>query len=506
MSKDKGDHWPMFDGSVNSETEQCRADIDQFLNRLMVSEEKLKKWRQLVMLMRRISRSEEPLSFEQICMFAQHYAETYERFLASKVPINALEVRVGEMKFWNTILNHPDGMKETTFERYLPQDSVLQVWRSADMEFDEVPLLFQALEDIPSEGLSTTENYQNGRSITLDVKKQQNGEFKIKLSFAVGEGLVKPAQLLNRDETLDADTGRVSRPMFEWAYADNDNLWPKVFTFAANYGSTFMALAVLVCFLLNPLNGYFCAPKAQENTGAQAAQAVVKQPVALPADSSPPGDPWSLIIQAQKKTEPAQRAGQSKKLPTQSAAPSTTIPAQPAIPRAKPPLLAPSDKSYRAADLYEAMSVVIPNNLVQQKLAKMTQVFVEEPNDAMLDAHAKLSVRAKVSMREKVTAALKKYGITPLTKEEDKSRANGIIELQVGPNEIKNGKVYVILYDKNNQFILVAPTECKVQSTERLCEASQRLGEFVVQAIQEAKSSIDKQEPAPSNDAVKPAH
>lgn len=190
MNGNNGNHPGDLDGPGRPDAQPFRVSTDRRAGKQVLDGERLEELRRLIRLMRRISPDGGRLTFKELLGVAKRNAEVYERFVGTRVPINALEARVGEPKFWNTVLNHPDGVTETTFERDLPQDAVLQVWRSADRQFGEVPLLFQPLAEVPAEGLSRTEHYGHGRSITLGVKRNESGEFKVRLSFTVGEQAV----------------------------------------------------------------------------------------------------------------------------------------------------------------------------------------------------------------------------------------------------------------------------------------------------------------------------
>lgn len=185
MSRNNENHHQKVDGPRRHRVESVQAQAEQSPGIPETHREMVEKWSRLLRLIRSTTSDGERLTYEQVLNQAKHNAEVYEQFLASKAPINALEVRVGQTRVWHTVLSHPDGIKETTFERDLPHNAVLHVWRSADREFGEVPLLFHVMEETPMEGLSRTERYSNGRSMTLHVKPNENGEFSIKLSFAV---------------------------------------------------------------------------------------------------------------------------------------------------------------------------------------------------------------------------------------------------------------------------------------------------------------------------------
>lgn len=187
-----------FPGHPSPKPTQPGAELEQLLAMLDIDKNQFIKWKQLVRVMRQLGKD---LSFDEISALARRHAQNYERFLLSNAPIRALEVRVGEMKFWTTILNRPDGIKESTFERMLPENALLQVWRQADEEFDDIPLLFQDLAEVSREGLSRTQQYSNDRSLTLEVSKNEIGEYKIKLSFVVGHETDEDAELPDSSDT-----------------------------------------------------------------------------------------------------------------------------------------------------------------------------------------------------------------------------------------------------------------------------------------------------------------
>ena len=198
MNNSKGLQLVKFPSHPSPKPTQPGAELEQLLAMLDIGKNQFIKWKQLVRVMRQLGKD---LTFDEISALAQRHAQNYERFLASNAPIRALEVRVGEMKFWTTILNRPDGIKESTFERMLPENALLQVWRQADEEFDDIPLLFQDLAEVSREGLSRTQQYSNDRSLTLEVSKNEIGEYKIKLSFVVGHETDEDAELPDSSDT-----------------------------------------------------------------------------------------------------------------------------------------------------------------------------------------------------------------------------------------------------------------------------------------------------------------
>lgn len=198
MNNSKGLQLVKFPSHPSAKPTQPGAELEQLLAMLDIGKNQFLKWKELVRVMRQLDKD---LTFDEISALAQRHAQNYERFLVSNAPIRALEVRVGEMKFWTTILNRPDGIKESTFERMLPENALLQVWRQADEEFDDIPLLFQDLAEVSREGLSRTQQYSNDRSLTLEVSKNEIGEYKIKLSFVVGHETDEDAELLDLSDT-----------------------------------------------------------------------------------------------------------------------------------------------------------------------------------------------------------------------------------------------------------------------------------------------------------------
>lgn len=176
---------------TSSEPPEPRAELEELLSKLDISEEKFNQWRQMSRVMRRLYPGAKDLTFDEISFLAQRQAESYEEFVSSNARIGRVELRVGEMKFWPPALNQPDGVTEYTFERRLPKDGLLQVWREADEEFDEVPLLFQDLAGVSHEGLVLTQRYGKDRSITLEVRKNQYDEYEIKLTTSAQAPMIE---------------------------------------------------------------------------------------------------------------------------------------------------------------------------------------------------------------------------------------------------------------------------------------------------------------------------
>lgn len=144
-------------------------------------------WRRMFKLIRAITPGGERLTFDQVISLSERNAKLYESFMIDGAPIRAFEVRVDRRKVSDIVLNSPEGLKEAEFESDLRGDVVLHVWCSAVDEVGQVPLLFCAMDEIPAKGLSETVRYSHGRSMTFQVRPKGNGEFNVKVSFAVEE-------------------------------------------------------------------------------------------------------------------------------------------------------------------------------------------------------------------------------------------------------------------------------------------------------------------------------
>jgi hypothetical protein len=177
-------------GPRSESTDPEPPEVEKYAGRreTTMDKEVLSEGARVFRLMRRISELGERLTYEQALILAKRYAEIYKLFRVSGVPVEALEVRVKDRKILGAIQNRPDGLRELTCEYKCtdPEDTVLQVWRSADKQFDAVPLLFQELEEVTAKGVSRIEHFPNGQSITLLVIKEQHGVFSVKISFAAG--------------------------------------------------------------------------------------------------------------------------------------------------------------------------------------------------------------------------------------------------------------------------------------------------------------------------------
>jgi hypothetical protein len=281
MNEDNGNHKLEVNDPPHSKVRAFGPATSRLLSRPGKHEDQLAQWLRVVRLMRLISPGGERLSLEQLFDRAKRNSEIYKRFLASDAEINALELRVAELNFRKMIWNDSDGLKETTFERDLPPDAMLQVWRAADSEFEAVPLLFQAMEEVPREGLSLTKRYNNGRAITLQVKQKENGEFRVKLSSTIAGGFGRNVNKIGMTAhgSKRAHAANAHSLTSERSPLYNPATEPPIYALTSNHVSLMRAgmMAVVICMLAHSLGVDSHRWVSESTTGGAGTSAEAKQ-------------------------------------------------------------------------------------------------------------------------------------------------------------------------------------------------------------------------------------
>lgn len=455
---------------------------------LNMGEEQLKRWVRVVRLMRRISPAGDCLTFEQALNLSSVYDETYKRFLASRTPIGSLEVRVGAETLLGMIQNHPNGVREIKFKRAFSDGTVLQIWRSADAHFDDVPLLFQELQEVTAEGVSRTQHYPNGQSLTVYVIRESDGEFSIKLSFAARE---------EADVDRQADTGG---PKTAAAGVAGAGAAPKYKARAAG-----AMLAVLLAVHLFWGSGLLPARRAAGQRGEPYVVGGVSIEEASPAK---PSERTAAPLENAADTAPAVETGGGGAAVRQ--------PGRPAVPTiirrgemgrvtvvsASEPIAQPDSSPAAAATLgasagrdesqalAAAAAVVTEWDLHREiKLGGVKRVYVDEVSDARIDANSKSRIRTGVAHM------LERQGIEVLKVRADGQPSVNVLTLRFEPDETYSGAIFAELRDGKGQYIWDNKTGCRTgfggDWGATLDDASQRLGMIMVAAIQRAQSNSD---------------
>jgi hypothetical protein len=436
--------------------------------------------------MRRISPAGDRLTFEQALNLASAHDEIYKRFLASRVPIGSLEVRVGGETLLGMIQNHPNGVREIKFKRAFRDGTVLQIWRSADAHFDDVPLLFQELEEVTSEGVSKTQHYPNGQSLTVYVVRESDGEFSIKLSFAARE---------EADRDRWENTGE---PKVAAVVAAATGETPKYKARAAG--------AMLALFLASQLfwgGGLLLATRAIGQRGEPYVVSNIVPEQDLPVNLR------ALIPVAPEAAADAAPAVETKEEGAAATSVPSTIIRRGEMGRvnvisAAEPLVQSDSSLATAATLVtpasaadgEPQVLTTPSTVVtgwdlqrEIKLSGVRQVYVAEISDAQLDANLKSRIRAGVAQ------TLEKQGIEVLKVRAEGQSVDSVLTLRFEPDETYSGAIFAELRDGKGHFIWDNKTGCRIlvgdDWVETLDDASQRLGLLMVAAIKHAQSNAD---------------
>jgi hypothetical protein len=462
----------MSDGKGDLETEVDNSgpphvERPTWQKKLAMSDENLKYLRNVLKLIRRISPAGENLTFEQALSLVRRNAEVYDRFLLSGAPITALEVRWGAHKeLCRVIQNRADGVREVTFNRPLAEDTVLQLWRSGDMDFDEVPLLFLDLEEVPSQGFSRTELYLNGQKITLFVRKEENGEFSIKLSFAIDKEFLSDDEefLEAEDERQETARNATSQGVSECSEDHTTTSSHPMYAAPPTNYSYHMRAAAMV--LLVSLGAYF----------------------------------WGSYLATQKAKEDmlAENKSHAEAARKSEAARDNTA-------------IASADHELHGATLVqttgtETQQTVDPTPTTHATIRWRGELaFVEVPIYFEELNHASLDKESKIRVRAEFIKSLEGQGIKVCTEGKNVKLPDGIVRLRFELDKTADGTVFAEVRDKNCQYISSDKAGCDTTISGNLNtvfeDVSQRLGTLMVAAMQHVqlqRNGVEQQAASPN--------
>lgn len=453
-----------------------------------MGEEQLERWARLVRLMRRIHPAGASLTFQQSLALAKTFEGLFNRFIESRAAIGSLEVRVGAEPLLGMIQNHPNGVREIRFKRAFAADTVLQIWRSADPLFDAVPLLFLALDEVTAEGVSRTQHYPNGQSLTLFVARESDGEYHIKLSFAAGE----EAERDPHNSPAEWEIAAAASSAAGAAGAEK----PKAKARAAAVAFAFL----LVC---QPfwMNRFVSAPRAGGQSVAAAADVAVAHDASGSAVLAPSSDGAGSdaaypteVGRTQSITGPAAappagtviKRGELARVVVVSSSETPGEPSASAGAALGAAMTAARTERQRLSD----GAVVTAWDLQREiKMSEVKRVYVDEVRDARLDENLKSSIR------EGIRQALSKQRIEVLDERAEVRAADSVLTLRFEPDETSSGAVFGELRDGKGQYIWDSKAGCRTVADGDLAaalgDASQRLGMLMVAAIQQAQSNAD---------------
>jgi hypothetical protein len=156
----------------------------------------------------------EALSLEQAISRSRQLSQEYKRWVESNASIKSIEVRLSSgAKIVNTQSNS-SFVCELSFNDNLPPDTVINIWKAADLEFGEVLLISLPLSNIPPDGYFFEREYPNGQTLSLRVEHRPSGAFAI--SVGVNEPNVQLRASTSRFYTWLSQTWWSRNP---YAYA-----------------------------------------------------------------------------------------------------------------------------------------------------------------------------------------------------------------------------------------------------------------------------------------------
>jgi hypothetical protein len=129
--------------------------------------------------LRLLNDKKNPLSLEQVLAQARQRADIYRRWVQSGALIKDIVVRLSDGEEFAIDQSNIVSLCGLHFRSAFPADAVLHVWKKADEEFDEVPLLSLSLHSVPPNGSRHEKVYPNGQTLSLRVDRCADGQFHV---------------------------------------------------------------------------------------------------------------------------------------------------------------------------------------------------------------------------------------------------------------------------------------------------------------------------------------
>jgi hypothetical protein len=145
--------------------------------------------------LRLLNDKDNPYSLKQMIAHARELAETYELWSKSEALIKDIAVRLSGGKEITSGQSDVGPLCGLHFVRSLPRDEVLQIWKKADEQFEEVQLLSLPLSSVPpNEVFSYKKKYPNGQTLSLTVENV-DGQYSVHVDCTEpkAEPVPKPA-------------------------------------------------------------------------------------------------------------------------------------------------------------------------------------------------------------------------------------------------------------------------------------------------------------------------
>lgn len=141
--------------------------------------------------LRLLNDKEHPIPLEQVITRARQLHGTYQRWENNKGCIRGIDVRLSNGEDTSLAQIHNTRGGNMSFIASLPSGTVLQIWKEADEQFDEVLLLTLSLSAMSPDMYCVEKEYPNGQTLSLRVKHRSSGEFSISVGFSEPESQVR---------------------------------------------------------------------------------------------------------------------------------------------------------------------------------------------------------------------------------------------------------------------------------------------------------------------------
>jgi hypothetical protein len=128
-----------------------------------------------------------PLSLRQAIEHARNLAQTFALWEQSGTLIKDIVVRLSDGQEIAVDQSNVSNLCGLHFRNAFPADSVLHVWKKADDQFGEVPLLSLSLRDVHPNGYQYENTYKNGQTLSLNVTRYADGQFYISVDCSAKE-------------------------------------------------------------------------------------------------------------------------------------------------------------------------------------------------------------------------------------------------------------------------------------------------------------------------------
>jgi hypothetical protein len=435
------------------------------------------------------------LTFGEAVQTVIEQGMAYEMWQEYGAPAGVFEVWVESDNVLTLEPGETTGLKSVRFQTPSLENVVVQVVRRADEIADTVVLLNRKLDAVPSYGVKFVEEHPNEQAVMLRMKPVEEDQLSMWLGFGRPD-LLRDLEL-EQDEVKPRRKGR-SRGASAMAF------WQSLFARPA-WGITCAAL-VVCCVALFALSArYTDTPviAGSSTTGATPAHMEIGDLALAEVSSSCETGESPLPVSgmdvahvahstsgAEVKTTTDARTRQVERGAPHHAVATASRGNAPGGKHdvvADPASVPPTGKELVAeASVWESQRL--------RRLGGVRTVYLRLENGAPMEAGD------AEALLKSMSGALKTAGITVLTNETEKERADGTMSVRFEPDATCFGAIFAIMRDREENFLWQAHADCRARPngdhTAVFEDASMRLVGKLPVTSEIAPPTADKQEEA----------